>query len=71
MKDNKYGVKTLVEAFDKFYTEMSSDEYTGDYTIGIVINGTTYQLPFIEPEMTQAFFDCLVALESMCPVEDC
>lgn len=70
MKDNKYGMKTLVEAFDKFYTEMSSEEYTGDYTISVVINGTTYQLPFIEPEMTQVFLDCLVTLEAMCPVED-
>lgn len=70
MKDNKYGMKVLVGAFDKFYTEMCSEEYIGDYTISVVINGTTYQLPFIEPDMAQVFFDCLMALEAMCPEED-
>ena len=71
MEDNKYGMKTLVEAFDKFYDEMSSEGYIGDYTISVVISGNTYQLPFIEPEMANKFFECLVALEAMCPVEDC
>ena len=66
MEKETFGIAELQKAFRQWRESTWSKEYTGNYSIDVVVDGKTFPLTFVEPDWNDLFDRMLSTMIDSC-----